>query len=98
MPGSWSKFVRVVSSGVSHFVGETGLNPRSIKLAIVAEIGPRTISHLFFAGATILYALTQLVPMPVMFPPRSEWVYPLKPGKVLKTFLGHPRLSKTKRA
>ena len=39
------------------------MKPRSIRLAIVAEIGPRTISHLFFAFATIRYALTHFLPM-----------------------------------
>ena len=39
------------------------MKPKSIRLAIVAEMGPLTISHLFFAFAWILYALTHLLPM-----------------------------------
>ena len=39
------------------------MKPRSIRLAIVADIGPRTIIHLFLAAAKIRYALNHILPM-----------------------------------
>ena len=38
--------------GVSQLLGSTGLKPAPIRVAIVADIGPLTIVHLFFAVAT----------------------------------------------
>lgn len=57
MPGSWSKQVKKSPSGVIYSVGATGLKPNLSKVAMVAEIGPRTISHLCFAAATMRYVL-----------------------------------------
>ena len=48
---------------MNHLVGETGLKPRSSSFAIVADIGPLTISHPFFAAATTRYALTHILPI-----------------------------------
>ena len=48
---------------MTHLVGEIGWKLKSIRLAIVAVTGPRTISHLFFAFARILYALAHFLPI-----------------------------------
>ena len=63
MPGSWSKLDTKSPSGVTHWVGATGLKPKSRSVAMVAVTGPLTVIHLFLEAATFRYALTHTLLM-----------------------------------